>query len=212
MPAIITIAYFVEGSTDERFLSPIIQRTFYHLVAEAAFDIDVATPIYLDKSTEECVKEYVEEVKGYSAVCIHVDGDKDSYEKAYDYKYEKLAHILTSNKSNVVPLIPIRETEAWMLADKELLFRQLQVEAKKVDFNLTNDPEKVADPKKHLKELIRAVQQTMPKKVRKVVGIEKLYTPLGNQLPIEKLQQLPSYQAFYEAAKQALIKENLLQP
>ncbi|MFK7796369.1 MAG: DUF4276 family protein [Aureispira sp.] len=208
MPTTITIAYFGEGSTDQRFLFPIIQRTFQNLVVDAAFEIRVSEPIYFGKSTKDIASQ-AESVEGFSVVCIHVDGDVNSYEEAYDYKYAPKAQQLDTNDTTIIPVIPIRTIEAWMLVDEATLLKKLQTT--KMPFPLKSDVEKIGRPKEDLNKIIRAVQRTMPKKRQKVINIENLYTPLGNELPLDKLQRLSSYQKFQDAARQALIKANLLQ-
>lgn len=214
MPTFLTIAYLTEGPTDQRFLAPVIQRTFDQLVREANFSIDVEALIYICKSTVAAATSFKELIEGYDIVCIHVDADKQPLKEVNDTRYIPVVDALNTvaSKTKFVPVIPVRMTEAWMLADETLLKEELQTSKSYSELGISKEIEAIADPKKIIVKAIKIADQSRTKKQRNQLVIGNLYEPFGQEVNLTQLERFPSYQKFKEAARQALIQANLLQP
>ncbi|OFY75101.1 MAG: hypothetical protein A2275_02125 [Bacteroidetes bacterium RIFOXYA12_FULL_35_11] len=104
-------------------------------------------------------------------------------------------------------------TEAWMMADLDLLKKKMGTDKSNNELELpirSNLIEKIADPKSCISNALRIAQISQPRR-RKKLTISNLYTPISQELRIDKLQLLPSFKIFEENARQAMIKLNFLQ-
>lgn len=210
----IIIGYTAEGSTDVRFLSGIIERTFIEIAFECSMQIEVFTPVvYIKKQSGnnfedqllKCSKEAYE--KGIMAFCIHVDADADSDSNVYSSRIEPALQVIKNTTGNVcnniVPVIPIQMTEAWMLADKQLLKEEIGTEMSDDDLKINRDPESMADPKAVIAEAITIARSHITKRRRNDLTISELYQAIGQKISLEALGLLPSYNKFQNAVRDA---------
>src|ERR1700744_2992950 len=92
MSNILTIGYTTEGSTDNRFLSGIIKRTFEEAAFECEGMIEVYDPICFESPKKDTFVENVLTISekafhsGINVLCIHVDADSDSDAHVMNYK------------------------------------------------------------------------------------------------------------------------------
>ncbi len=115
---------------------------------------------------------------------------------------------------NLVAIIPIQMTEAWMLADIELFLNEINTDKSCSELNLpckVNLIEKIADPKKRIEDALVIAQSNKSKRRRHKFKISDLYTPLSQKIYQEKLEMLPSFKLFKEEARKSLINLNYLQ-
>lgn len=110
----------------------------------------------------------------------------------------------------IVPLVPVRMTEAWMLADKELLKREIGTDKSNQKLGIHRDPEQYADPKEVVINAIRIAREGMTKRRRHELMISDLYLPLGQSINLDALKRLPSYLKFQENVREAFRKLNYL--
>ena len=101
-------------------------------------------------------------------------------------------------------------TEAWMLADKELLKSELGTLKNDEELGINKKPETFADPKKVIEESIQIVRQEVSKRRRYQLKIDDLYQPLGQKINLQKLDTLSSYSKFKEAVRETFRKLNYL--
>lgn len=219
----IAIGLNAEGVTDYRFLKDIIYRTFSHIIAnECEVDIEILDifSIIVPKTTFEetalsAVLKGTSEY-GVSIMCIHADADNNSIEAIHKNKFTPLWDSLKQHSDNlcckiIVPIIPIKMTESWMMADKELLKRAIN--AKNIDdevLGLEKKPEAYRDPKDIINKAIAiAANQSQRKRIRNL-SIGPLYEEMGGIITIEALEKLPSYVSFANSVRQALRSLNYL--
>ncbi len=220
MPNILTIAYSVEGPTDVRFLQNIIQRTFEEVALLCVGDVEVfeAMPIsnpkkgnFMDNAIE--IARQADEM-GINVLCIHTDADSDSDENAFSHKINPAFDAILKSKlpicKNLVAIVPIQMSEAWMLADRGALKSELGTQKRDADLGIARKPETVADPKFAIAEAIRLAQTDKPKKSR-CITISDLYQPIGQKIRLEVLDTLPSYLKFKTSVTDALKKLNYIQ-
>lgn len=212
MKSTLNIACFVEGDTDRRFLSPVIKRTFEDLSNNIDYPIQIAAPIFLAKSTKKDIQEYQNVVPEYDIILIHLDSDKPNDDTQARNTYNNIISIFGQHQTKFIPIIPITMIEAWVLADESAFLNQLQTDLSYSRLGINKNLEKIANPKKSIEEAIRVVDQQLPKKRRGKIKIGELYEILGENIRLSELQKLSSYQQFLDAARQALIKANFLQP
>jgi hypothetical protein len=209
------IGFTVEGTTDTRFLTQVIQNVFEETALDCRSDVviedvrlvDVPKTVFVDTmliASRQAVCEY-----GISILCIHADSDSRSIENVIEYKFDPLTEALATLKESqycktIVPVIPIQMTEAWMLADKELL--KLKIDARGVrddDLGLHRAPESYADPKQAIEEAIRIAQSGKTRRRRYDLTIGDLYEELGQSIVLDKFRAIPSFNVFESNVRNA---------
>ncbi len=213
---------FAEGTTDIRFLENIVQNTLEKVAFECEGQIEVVLQtIEIDKTN----LSFVEQVKaasrkgvedfGMMLLCVHRDADNPSIGNAYKNSIEPARQTLQNLPESeycrvMVAIVPVQETEAWMLVDKVLLKKQIGTNKKDVELGIHRNPEDIANPKEVIIEAIRIARQGLTKKRRRNLSISNLYLPLGQGMNMQKLEKLPSYKLFEENVRNAFRALNLL--
>ena len=150
---------------------------------------------------------------------IHSGGDDRGYEQILIELFQPGKKLVLDAKErnedicvDLVPLIPMRMTEAWMLADPDALCTVL---GKKVEPRALGIPtkaklvEKEFKPKKTLEHIIQAAYPQQPRDWKYFKT--KLYTELGSEISLKRLSEVPSYQQFVENMTLALQTLNFIQ-
>ncbi|MGC9350482.1 MAG: DUF4276 family protein [Sulfurovum sp.] len=212
MSEFLTIGLHAEGPTDHKLLKHIIRRTVEDIILNCDKDIEINPIIEIDKisgsynqNIEHAAKEAFD--SGIKCLILHCDADKSSIDHVMCHKITPAIETIhnhtekTNMCSNLIPLVPIYMSEAWMLSDIELL--KQEIGAERIDnatLGLTRSAESYADPKATLVEAIRISQASKSRRHRNF-NISDLYIPLGQKTPLTKLKQLSSYQQFYTDLK-----------
>lgn len=219
MGNIITIAYTTEGSTDKRFLESIIKKTFEEVALKCDTSIEVYEPVYI-KSVK--TGTFINDVElllkeaskiGSNVVCFHADADDKDDRNVLQYKIEPIISLVENLGSdsckNIVSIVPIRMSEAWMLADKKLLKEEIGTNKSDIELNINKYPEAIADPKEVIIEALRIAQDHLPKR-RNRITISDLYQPIGQKISINELENLSSFTRFRSSVELAFITLNYL--
>jgi len=159
----LTSALLCEGATDERFLPPLLTRTLEDL-CRANFDqeVEVARVQPLRKKggprpIPEMIS-LVEENSGYfSIVYFHHDQGAHRQQVERDW-LDPLRAAWGSRRELMIEVVPVRETEAWLLADGEAIRSALGVAWTDDGMGLPSAPklvEHIADPKDVLNRVVR---------------------------------------------------------
>lgn len=216
----IFIGLWAEGTTDQRFLKSIIERTFNEIKSESPFDIDIFEVEAITVSNDTFIKQVLEAAAnglqlGINTLCVHADANNRSHQPTYEYKIVPAQQEL--NKQNedeyckiLIAIVPIQEIEAWMLADKELLKRQIRTKKTDNELGIDRHPELIASPKEVIEKAILIAQTGLPKKRQDEITIDKLYLPIGQIIDLKKLDYLASYQDFKNNIREAFKKLKLL--
>ncbi|QKZ12964.1 DUF4276 family protein [Spirosoma sp. KUDC1026] len=221
MSQVITVGFITEGTTDVRFLNSIIRRTFDDLTWECQQAIDVYPPTALTISKIGLTfSEYVLEAARAAeddklmVLCVHTDADDESDTNTFAHRISPaFADVETCTDAvckNLVAIVPVRMTEAWMLADKEALKAEIGTDKTDAQLGLIRPPESIADPKETIKDAIRLAFDHRSRRSRNQASISDLYEPLGATVRLERLALLPSYQKFQEAVREAFRRLNYL--
>ena len=218
MSNILQIGFTVEGTTDERFLGNIIRKTYENLVFECTSDIEVHPPEFLETDPNDFVAQIESlavEYDFFHVICVHCDADSKDEKRVLRNKINPAFEAVRRNNNackNLVAVIPVRMTEAWMMCDLELLKQKIGTKMSNSNLNLpdrVNQIERIADPKHVIAESIRLSQTDISRRRRKLT-ISDLYSPIAQELTIESLLHLPSYQKFVEDARNSLRELNYL--
>lgn len=110
----------------------------------------------------------------------------------------------------VVPVIPVYMTEAWMLADKELLKDEIGTELSDNKLGINRAPESIADPKEIIERAIRIAREHFTRRRRNDLVISDLYDSIGAKVELENLKRLDSFNQFSIRLKQAFVELGLL--
>jgi hypothetical protein len=214
---------FVEGTTDISFLSSIVERTLQNVAFDCKGEIDLEVKeIKIDKSgLGFCEQVIMASEKGFSEfgitiLCVHSDADNKKLEDTYQNRINQAIDRLKLLEANqyckiLVAIVPIQETEAWMLADKELLKNEIGTEKSDNDLEINRQPESIARPKEVIENAIRIARENYTRKRRKDLTIGDLYLPVGQAMSLDKLEKLESYRDFKNNVKEAFKTLNLLQ-
>ena len=220
MSNILQIGYTTEGTTDIRFLGNVIQKTFENVVLRCNTEIDVYQPEFLKKEGTGFVNQIVSLTIKYSyfhVICIHCDSDSPTIDKRMQFNIDPAFSAVEDIEGNVcknlVAVIPVQMTEAWMLADTKLLKEKIGTDKSDSELALptkANQIESISDSKATIGNALRIAQSEQSRR-RKKLQISDLYSPVSQELTIEKLQQLSSYNNFEQNVLAAIKKLNYME-
>jgi len=201
-----------EGTTDTRFLIPIIEKTVKDLVYKeykGDFELSIQEIRLKDTASKYIEKvanaaKYAEESFGADFIFVHLDADNKNAREVYQNKINPAKQFLKDKAmtigieacSRIVTIVPITETESWMLADKALFKSQLGTSLSDAELKISRDVEQMADPKKVAQDAIKIAFSHKTKKRRRELNISELYQPIGSRIDLSKLEPLTSYQDF----------------
>lgn len=205
-----------EGATDVRFLTDIIKRTFDDIAFECQNDIEILDIQQIAVKKQEFVPMIIEasrkgvENYGISILCVHRDADDADTKNVINYSFSPLFEEMaeldeTEYCKIIIPVIPVRMMEAWMLADTQLLKGFINASRMQDrELGIEREPEKYADPKAVIEDAIRKANAGKTKRKRDMIGIAELYEQIGKSIDLERLRQLNSFRTFEDSIRTAL--------
>lgn len=193
----LSIALLTEGLSDQWFLLPLINRQVEALVSESGegFLFDTTRPG--ERLTVEPRDRVVSEVEAllehFDLVVVHHDHNERG-------KIDSVRAALREPQARerVVGIIPVRETEAWMLADPAALPTGPEAAVRQL-INSPREVEKVADPKKTLAEAFGPRHRP-----------EFDFDLLGQRVSLKVLQRVPAYERWVGDLRTALERLHFL--
>jgi len=186
-------ALIAEGASDVAFLLPLLQAQLDHIGWDAEFEarrIRRATVMTV-MSFDRVAAEAAELLEISDLLFVHHDERESA-------KADRLRERVEGD-GHVVGVIPVRETEAWVLAAAcgsepgVTLFDAAPPERGH------RWVEKLLDPKAEL-----------GRRYRGPVAIEDLFTLIAEQADLAKLAEVPAYQSFLQDLTNALKELNFL--
>ena len=207
---------FTEGTTDIRFLESIVRKTLEDVAFECQGQIETEVKtIEINKTGFGFVEQVLLASKkgindyGIMLLCVHTDSDNDTDKRVVESKIIPAIKSLEDQNETeycklLVFLIPVYMTEAWMLADKELLKSEIGTQLSNFDLGIHAMPEGITNPKETIINAIRIVQSDLTRRKRnRGLDISELYQIIGQKLELSQLENLESYRKFKESLKSA---------
>jgi hypothetical protein len=198
------VGIIAEGNTDYRFFKPIIEKTLTNIAYYCRCQIDIDLKAincekgnsfndYVLNASKKGSQEY-----GISILIVHTDADDLSSSNAYKNKINPAKALIENQPENthckkIVALVPIRETESWMLADKDAFIKSIGTKKNINELNISGNPETFTNPKERIEDAIRIGRENMPRKLRNNLKISDLYSYLGQAIQIDSLRTYNSF-------------------
>ena len=216
----LVLGLYVEGSTDRRFLQPVIERIATEILAKNGrgdvWDDTIILPIEpIVRKRESQARKILAaatEACGCYLLIIHTDADGPTAAEARKDRFNPGLELVRQAGGrvcqDVLPIIPIQEIEAWLLADREALLKALETNKSvaKLGIPPIRKIESTAQPKERLEDIIRIANQFG----RYQINRDDLYEPLGETVRLEKLSTLSAYQQFISDLTDALTKLGII--
>ncbi len=214
----LVLGLFVEGPTDNDFLPPVIRRTAEQILAEHEQSSIYEASILLIQLTNDQKKDRAESILqaacdayGYHALIVHSDADDPEPDKARFERIEPGFKLVQETNENVckdlIAIIPVQAIEAWILADYELLLKEVGTDLTAIDLGIPETAkyvQKISRPKRRLEEALQKAYASRSRR-RRESDIRFLYQPMGEKINLERLHQVPSYLQFVEDLTETLI-------
>jgi len=197
-------AFYGEGKREYLFLQPLLERAISNLLPT----IDVQA-LNLDwvkvggLSQVEKMQVIAAEASGAVLLIFHLDSDFPSFERSFEERfrpgYEQLRneaqHFPEKYNLNIVPVIPIRMIDAWLLVDFNAFQRTIGTDysAKELNFPIKpQDVEGIADPKAIFEQAVK----TCSRRRKKSIWPEELWPRLAALIDLRRLAQVSAYVKF----------------
>ncbi len=218
----LVLALYAEGSTDKDFLGNVIPRTAVHILAKSgqqAVDvvgIDAKKNISIKNGAQrifyaarqlalEHDNQYDKESATYPILIVHCDADAPNNKEALKNRYHPGYKLVQQSSElickSMIPVIPVRMIESWMLAaDHKVLQNVLLTDIKAQELGLVSKVKLVESeprPKEKLDQMIQKARGSRSQR-RYQLRREDLYEPLGRRINLERLNDVPSYKQFVD--------------
>ncbi len=189
---------YAEGRTDYEFLLPMINRLLDELAAKmfsGAYELVETLGIDAPSGTGSTRAARIQQaVLGAIDSCeifiLHADGASDPEgvrQSQITPGMQALHSIVPHLQIHFVACIPVREIEAWLLADSRPFERVL---GKARPILLPKQPEAEMDPKNSLRKILKDGDVRIP--------VNEVYRSFGENARFEQLRALPAFRRFEE--------------
>ncbi|GEM_PF-4523777 len=218
------VAYTGEGPSDRIFLQDVIRNSLDYCTSKYGHGlVDILGVEWVKGIGDDFVSKQTDACRnaadmGAELIVIHADADDSSDSSAMKNKFAPLRESLAKQKEGVgrpveiVPAVPVHEIEAWLLADKSLLKKQLDTGQSDADLGLDNSPENYTHPKEVIQKAIGVASAGKTKRRRNEIKMTDLYEPIGRNLSVVTLRSLPSFEKFLQALNEALVRLGVCSP
>ena len=202
--------FYGEGGRDYSFLPGVLRRTLEGFLLPE-FDVQgITIPRYRDgPNDEETIKRLAQDYAGYPLIVIHFDADKrdpaQTRHNRFERGFAKLAQITDANR-DMLPIIPIRNTEAWLLADFAAFSHicGLKGDAEEFGFPIhAHEVETITDSVLRVDKAFKAAN------VRKDMESD-LLRELAKNIDMLRLQNVSAYRLFMEDMQAFLIEKRFI--
>lgn len=223
MSNFILTGLFTEGTTDVRFLESVVKKTLDDLAFECTGDIETELKVIdIDKTglsfNEQVflVSKIAKEEYDVLMLFVHTDADCNDDSIVFNSKIIPAKTFLEEQDDElvckkVIAIVPVQMTEAWMLADKNLLKDEIGIVGADIDLGIHRRPEETNNPKAVIENIIRLSKESQVKRKRRAgLNISDLYQIIGQKIELSELENLPSYNKFKSSLREVLKELNFL--
>lgn len=217
---LLSSALYCEGPSDALFLRPLLRRLCEATAGHALEPVEVPDgielvdqPAHRSRPRDERIALAAGAAEGaWIVLFIHADADaRDSHAAIAERVQpgiDRLAGELGMNK-RVVAVVPIRSTEAWLLADPAALRRVLGTtlgdDALGLSQMLAHGAERVTDPKALLRQAI-----AVAKPRARAAQVASYRASLGELASFERLRLLGAFRTLEQDFRAALVEVGIL--
>ena len=206
----LALALYAEGPTDHRFLSKVLYRSTYRLCAtlgqsavevkEEVLDLDAPHEFRQGSRDTRILEAARAAIDTFNIQFVHSDGAGDP-ESARDRNIQPAVNLISQElpctEIGTVPVVPVRETEAWVLADgaalRDAFGTSLGDDRLGVPIR-ARQVERITDPKQALEEAFTATLAGRRRRQTKKAG--RYLEIIGERVRLERLQEIPAFQQF----------------
>ena len=201
------ISFCGEGHSDNVFIKNITERVVIDYLLQKNIDAEISwTYIRKKGSSTESYLESAALSQNQHLLIYHRDADCDNRNECLQNHFQEGDVLINNNRDmychHIVKAIPIQETEAWMLSDKELLKSLINTDLSNQDLNFTyqiGNIENVANPKERVEAAISTHRNYTPPRRRKLIPtLSELYEPFSQQVSVDSISRVPSCQQLIE--------------
>ncbi len=218
----LVLGLYTEGDTDKRFLQPVIRRAVTKILVEHRREdrwddlliIPVHPFVQRHESQERKILAAATSACGYHMLIVHIDADSpfptEARQNRFDPGFKLVKQAGEKTCQDLLPILPIQETEAWLLVDREMLIKELEINksANELGIPPARHIESIAQPKERLNDIIKIANQFR----RRPLDIKDLYEPLGEMIRLEKLALLSAYRQFISDLMSTLTELGIIPP
>lgn len=194
-----------EGPSDDWFLPIVLHRALQDMCRDrfpSCGEIQEirSLPKAGNQHPDSVLAALAEEIGTFDVVLYHHDGAPRSKS---DQVIKRMCEAWSSAgfREPLVSVVPVRETEAWLLADVEAIRKTLRVHKLP---ELGFDPDRVhsvLDPKKEFEAIVR---QVAGRKATSEHGIRDYVTRIGATVQIDVLRKVPAFEQWWDEMIDAL--------
>lgn len=213
MPIRFLLAVLVcEGVSDEWFLPVLLQRAIQRLCIEGRVEVQVEVEVVAaDHQRSTTILGALDQVPRFEVLLYHHDGAPAGTAQA---KVDEIRRAVTAaRREPFVAVVPVRETEAWLLADHAALANAAGRQAVPPLVAVApraRDVEALPDPKKTLNTAIATAAGRRASGSRLQADRPDVYADIATNLDLDLLRQVPSFQCWWDEMAQALEKMGFL--
>jgi hypothetical protein len=207
----LSLALYCEGNTDKHFLPKVIERTAEKIILSHATNYDILPVTVTDVAKQERGQDILQaamQAYGYHILIVHKDADHRTYEETKTQCIEPGCTLIQRSHQEVckklVPIIPVREVEAWMIADGEALRNLLEIRESLRNLRLPRRAilvESDPDPKVTLTRIIAKAES---ERHHRRIERKGFYESLAQEVRLERLDQVPAYKKFSDDLSETL--------
>ena len=210
------LALVAEGPTDHDFLGPLLERAVLQVCrVRGATGVEVGRMLRLRVDPGEAPRLedriLAAATDAYPILFIHTDGAGDP-DRARRERVEpaarRIAGELSDRSRETVAVVPVREMEAWALADGDALRGAFGTGLSDAELGLpdrTREVEKILDPKQALQEVCgRVLGPRSRRKAREYLSV------LGERVDLSRLSRLTAWRRLLEDLTAALSALNVV--
>jgi hypothetical protein len=217
------LALYAEGPSDHRFLDELLRRTVEHLLLDAGHAVELSAvqrlPAVAPSSSvrAERIAAGAARIQGaFHVLFVHADGAGDpvrAKRERVQPGIEAMHELLGPKGRCAVAVVPVRETEAWALADSACVRRVLGTtrSAEEIGLPETADAiEGLADPKATFAAVARAARGG--RRGRRKPAPASFLDLIGQQANVSELTRLGAFDEMLRELDRALLELGFRDP
>lgn len=210
------LALFAEGSTDYRLLGRILYRTVENLCVFHADEVveigdirELDTPKkYKDSCRATRILEAArQDIGAFHILFIHADANGDAG-RARQERVEPAVQLIRREEeltnTRGVAVVPVRETEAWALADGDALRGAFGTNLDDDGLGLPARPQEVERLPAPGRILDRALREAVGGSRRRRYRVTMYLNAIGERVDLTRLRAVPAYRRFEGDLRAAL--------